>query len=67
MGIWESILLILKYFPIVVDLVKKLNEQAENAVIDFRVNKAQKRIDYVFASNLPDKDKAKELNDVFRK
>lgn len=67
MGVWEAITLIIKYFPMVVELVKKLNDQTEKAVIDLRVNKAKNTVEVIFSSDKTPQEKAKELNDVFRK
>lgn len=65
MGVWQTILLILKYFPIVVELVKKLEEKAEIAVLEYRIDKANKKIEEIFTSKAPIKERAKELNNVF--
>lgn len=65
MGAFQAIILILKYFPIVIDLVKKLDERAENAILDYRIDKANKKIDEVFRAKGDNQERAKELNSVF--
>lgn len=67
MGFWATINLIFKYLPLVIELVKKLDERAEEAVIDLRVSKANSKIELIFKGRENESQRASDLNDIFRK
>ena len=63
---FQSFLLILKYFPQLVKIAVELEKQIEEGVLEFQIKKDNKKIDVIFKTKGNDAQRASDLNDVFR-
>ena len=63
---WASFWLIIKWLPQLLEIVKQLEIAVAGEVLQFKLKKQGAKIDLIFISTKPIKERASELDDIFK-
>lgn len=63
---WSGFWLLLKWLPQLLEIAKQLEVTISEEVLQFKLKKQGAKIDLIFISTKPIKERAAELDDIFK-